>query len=143
MPTACAILILQVNRCCRGFYTGYDLLMPRKRSLNEAKLNHAALGIIYFLHAAEVNRIKIGFTTGLSERVKRIETMSPCKVEVLTWVHSDFHTECILHGIFAKHRHHGEWFHAAESLLKFIAKLPRGETFLAEEIVLAKDETGP
>ena len=52
---------------------------------------------VYFIYAKEVNRVKIGFTTNLTERFENLQASSPCNLEVLLAIPGDFNLEQTIH----------------------------------------------
>lgn len=78
-------------------------------------------GIIYFIHAPEVGRIKIGITMKpLGHRLTGLIGQSPCDLEILGWMEGTLSIEKGLHKKFMKHKHHCEWFNACQEILDFI-----------------------
>ena len=66
---------------------------------------------VYFLHAPEVDRIKIGFSSrDVGSRVQSLQTGSPVKLELLGTIVGDVQDEGALHQRWAKARIRGEWF---------------------------------
>lgn len=65
---------------------------------------------VYVLTLLGSERIKIGFTTSLCDRVHTLETGSPFPLTVLAFMLGDFALEQRLHARFAAHRVHREWF---------------------------------
>lgn len=95
-------------------------------------------GVIYFLLAHEVARVKVGFTTHFENRFRDLQSTSPVKLEVLRVVEGSYHDEQTVMAVFHKYRLHGEWFIAAPPLMQFINSLVQGEKFSIEQIALAK-----
>lgn len=100
-----------------------------------AKAIRSTRGYIYFLHAKEVRRIKIGFTTNLNARLRELKMGSPTELILFNYVRGTFHLEQVLLGVFAKYRLHGEWFESSEDIIKFVEKLETG-TFLSPEKII-------
>lgn len=76
-------------------------------------------GLVYFIKFG--NRIKIGFTTNLAQRLTQLP-----HDEVLVTVAGSFSTEKRLHNKFKHLRVVGEWFEAAPELLEYTANLRAG-----------------
>lgn len=95
-------------------------------------------GVIYFLLAHDVSRVKVGFTTHFENRFRDLQSASPVKLEVLRVVEGSYHDEQTVMAVFHKYRLHGEWFIAAPPLMQFINSLVQGEKFSIEQIALAK-----
>lgn len=66
-------------------------------------------GTIYFIGPRE-GIVKIGFTTDLEERMRRLQCGSPVALEVIATVAGDTRLEREYHRRFADARQHGEWF---------------------------------
>lgn len=75
--------------------------------------------IVYFLRAG--NFIKIGHTKGSPhQRAQELQTGCPFRIQVLAAIPGGLKLEHALHRRFRDLHAHGEWFHAAKSLLQFI-----------------------
>ena len=81
--------------------------------------------MIYFIQAAIVGRIKIGFTSRnkLANRVSQIQTGCPVPIDLLATKHGNRATEARLHERFASCRICGEWFHPSPELVRFVSRL--------------------
>ena len=97
------------NKTCqtkRGFY----------------KLLHELTGenIVYVIKAAD--RYKIGRTSNMSLRFKRVAGLSPYPLELVYYIISDdyYRIEKALHSIFKNKRIHYEWFILDDSDLEII-----------------------
>lgn len=78
--------------------------------------------IVYFLKAGDF--IKIGKATGGADsRVSSLQTGCPFPITVLATIPGGLAREARLHRLFSSLRSHGEWFHAAPSLLGFIERI--------------------
>lgn len=73
---------------------------------------------VYFARSGD--RIKIGFTGDLDQRMACLSAMSCQPVTLLTYVPGGREKESHFHRRFAALRLHGEWFVASESMLRFI-----------------------
>ncbi len=81
--------------------------------------------MIYFVQAALIGRIKIGYCRrgGLDKRIATLQTASPVPLTLLATVSGTREREAALHARFAECRAHGEWFDPALRLVSFIARL--------------------
>jgi hypothetical protein len=78
-------------------------------------------GWVYFIHAPEVGRIKIGYTDGQPlARLRDLNCGSPVALVGLGIVAGTYAGERELHERFAGLRRRLEWFEAAPALLRFI-----------------------
>jgi len=81
--------------------------------------------MLYVMHNADVNRVKIGVTTDINQRAKTIENQGGFVVDVLfvsDAIKNPFEIERKLHSHFGKHRHIGEWFNVDSELATNTAK---------------------
>jgi hypothetical protein len=86
-------------------------------------------GIVYFILAPEINRIKIGITRqSVPERLASMQCDSPCDLQILASLEADGNKEVELHERFKKYNHHGEWFEVSEPILAFIEELKQNDT---------------
>lgn len=76
--------------------------------------------MIYFISADETNKIKIGFSNDVKNRLKQLQTSCPFELKVLLLIEGDEAKEKELHIKFKKYRVNGEWFEHVEQLTKFI-----------------------
>jgi hypothetical protein len=67
-------------------------------------------GYIYFVHAPESCRIKIGYTTEPYRRINALTTSSPFALETLCVIPGTVAEEKALHRRFSHIRQHREWF---------------------------------
>jgi hypothetical protein len=75
-------------------------------------------GWVYFIRNAKA--IKIGFTTDIEQRMKRLQTASSSPLELLGTVAGTLQDEQNLHLRFANLRLRGEWFRGHTSLMAYI-----------------------
>ena len=101
-----------------------------------AKPTHKSEGVIYFLLAREVNRIKIGFTQNLKQRFRDLLNNSPCELEILKVVHGTLQTELAVHAVFNQYRLAGEWYKNNPKLTSFIHSLEDGGRLQSEDIAM-------
>jgi hypothetical protein len=84
--------------------------------------------VVYFIRQLPRGPIKIGRGKDAQTRLARLQTGSPCPLDVIGVVPGGPALEAELHRLFARYRLHGEWFAPAPSLLRFIrqaGELPR------------------
>ena len=79
---------------------------------------------IYFIKQGEY--VKIGYSAGIKDRLKGLQTGSPEELEVLATEHGDKLTEKWLHMLFEKQHYRGEWFKLDDELLNYIECLKQG-----------------
>lgn len=79
---------------------------------------HSIAGTVYFVRYQD--RIKIGFTTNLDQRVKEI----PCD-EVLATIPGSYRVEARLHCQFTHLHLNGEWFSMGDDLMEYIEGLKK------------------
>lgn len=75
--------------------------------------------MIYFLHAPEAGRIKIGYSKDCDRRVGDFTVGCPVELNLLTTAEGSQQDEHALHRTFRDLRRRGEWFEASPSLLAF------------------------
>ena len=86
---------------------------------------------VYFISAfgeQHLKRIKIGYSRDPLERLQKLQTGSPVKLELLGTVkcRDDSHArsvEKLAHNLFYKQRRRGEWFHLSRKHLGQIKSL--------------------
>lgn len=83
--------------------------------------------VVYFI-ADEHNRIKIGKTKNVKQRLAGLQTNSADILMLLATEPGRGRREGELHRQFAHLHVGGEWFRAADDLLEYVAKLPICET---------------
>lgn len=83
-------------------------------------------GFVYFIHAPEINRVKIGFSTNLKERISALSMASPTELILMGSVHGTYADEAALHRRFSALRHHREWFNGAATLISYIETVLAG-----------------
>lgn len=81
--------------------------------------------MIYFVVAPELGRTKIGFATDPWKRFSKLQSDSPCRLELVALQPGDCSTEADLHDRFSQSRLHGEWFASSAPLQAHIETLPR------------------
>lgn len=66
--------------------------------------------MVYFIHAPEVHRVKIGTTTDIDKRLSQMQTGSPTQLRVIKLLPGGRDEERRWHHRFAEKRIEGEWF---------------------------------
>lgn len=99
------------------------------------KATRSTEGHVYFLHAPEVGRVKIGFTIGLESRLNELRLGSPVKLHLLKTIRCTLAVEIALLAVWHRYRLHGEWFEAAPALLRFIKRLKNDGVYTAEKFL--------
>lgn len=79
--------------------------------------------MIYFVEAVGLDRVKIGVSENVAERLKALATGCPCPVRLLRTVKGWHRDERALHTLFAAHRVNGEWF-VLSAIASQIERLP-------------------
>lgn len=74
---------------------------------------------VYFIQGDVTERIKIGQTGNIPQRLSELNTGSE-PLTLLGYVFSSVYTEKVLHRKFAAHRVHSEWFAPNPEVLQFI-----------------------
>lgn len=78
-------------------------------------------GHVYFVHAAIVNRIKVGWTRGnVYTRLKGLQSLAPVELMVLGIHKGSILMERGFHKKFQANRWSGEWFNATPEMLQYI-----------------------
>jgi hypothetical protein len=80
-------------------------------------------GLVYFVEAVGLQKIKIGFTRSkVSKRIDSLRTGCPAELRALGWMEGTTRDEQALHVRFAHLRImiNSEWFHVTEDLLASI-----------------------
>lgn len=82
-------------------------------------------GLIYFVEAVGLDRLKIGYTSGkIQARLAVIRTGSPVEIRPLLVLKDKApQDEAALHRLFRPYRSHHEWYVAAPALVQYIADL--------------------
>ena len=94
-------------------------MLPNLYSFQSDKGKSSLPGTDYiYVLGTEDGLVKIGTTNDLWERVKKLQGMSPKKLEPLMfWVcRSGKSVEAALHSLFRDYREHGEWFYFGDYL---------------------------
>ena len=79
---------------------------------------------VYFIQGQETQRIKIGVSHDVVNRLQKLQTGASERLELLAVVEAGgAELERELHARFGKDRTHGEWFEAAPALIAYIEKI--------------------
>lgn len=78
---------------------------------------------VYFAEAVGLDRIKIGHTTDLTNRLANLRTACPVPLHLLFAFEAPLAAERDLHAMFARYRIANEWFHASVCLREAIASM--------------------
>ena len=85
-------------------------------------MKYFKLSFTYFIQGELTQHIKIGKTNcGIEERMSKLQTGSPDKLNFLGACFGPSSSEAALHYKFKKYRIHGEWFLPSEKIIEFIA----------------------
>ncbi|MEV8523208.1 GIY-YIG nuclease family protein [Streptomyces sp. NPDC052000] len=100
---------------------GFDEIRRLQQLLPpQPKRKEADKRSVYFIEA-DSGLIKIGVAANPKDRIRTLRTMSPVALRlVLVLPDRGAAGESELHARFAEHRSHGEWFHPAPELIRFI-----------------------
>lgn len=84
-------------------------------------MNKTGQAFVYFIVAEDVQRLKIGLSYNLDQRLKDLQAMSPIALTVLKTVRLENiyqarKTERMFHSLFESTRHHGEWFSLTQEM---------------------------
>jgi DNA-binding XRE family transcriptional regulator len=79
--------------------------------------------MIYFIKHSEF--VKIGYTTGINNRLSQLQTSSPHKLQVVGLIDGDLNKEKELHQKFIHLSTSGEWFNYTKELEDYIDKLDK------------------
>ncbi len=80
---------------------------------------------IYFIKAVSLNRVKIGMTENIHQRIINLKANSPDELELLKVVrtNSTYPTDHAIHALFSHLRVRGEWFSLTSEMQNFIEQL--------------------
>jgi hypothetical protein len=95
--------------------------------VDEYRRKHSQQGVIYFVEAAAVSMIKVGWAEDLEQRLVSLRVNCPVDVSVRGTIAGTRTLERIVHGHLATERHHGEWFHTTHKTLHIVDRLIAGE----------------
>jgi hypothetical protein len=88
----------------------------------KGKHRHPERGMIYFVEAVGLDRIKIGYTTGMFQaRLAVIQTGSPVEIRPLMVMKDRSKLEeAVLHREFVQWRTHGEWYKLTKPIAEWL-----------------------
>jgi len=75
---------------------------------------------VYFIEATGLNRVKIGYATNPTKRIKDLDTGSAVNLELLGVVPGSLAKERQLHQKFAQYRIKGEWFNYSDEIKDYV-----------------------
>lgn len=81
---------------------------------------------VYFIQADGGGPIKIGCSSNVEQRLADLQKSSPVTLRCLFRAPGGFEIERELHGMFRRHRRHGEWFADAPELHEFLLSAGHG-----------------
>ena len=101
----------------------------RALALGFSKLENSAffqrkekkIGLVYFIEAIGVDRIKIGYSDNPDKRLKQLLTGSPLTLELRATMPGSLTTERELHQRFAHLRIENEWFQYTDEIRQYIS----------------------
>jgi sRNA-binding protein len=76
---------------------------------------------VYFITAREIGRVKIGYAADAWRRFNKIQSDSPCEVDLEATVVGSVEDERAFHARFAAHRIRREWFALCPEIEDLIA----------------------
>ena len=92
-----------------------------QREKTLARMPARGRAVVYFIEAVGLERVKIGWTNCLSDRLKTLATASPVELFVLHWSDGVQDMERRIQKHFASKRVRNEWFALDDELRDFIA----------------------
>lgn len=79
-----------------------------------------AIEWIYFIYAADLNRVKIGLSYDPEQRMHVLGAQAPCEYTMLGVMKGDWYFEHELHVKFAQYRVFGEWFTYSSEIAEYV-----------------------
>lgn len=89
------------------------------------RLREESRGVVYFIHAPSVARVKIGFTSldrEIRMRLSALQTGSPVPLVLLGCADATLEHERRAHRAWHQQHSHGEWFDCSANLMDFIER---------------------
>ena len=80
-------------------------------------------GFVYFIEATGTPFVKIGYTSDIKDRLKKLQTASPYELRALVCMRADLVEEQRLHERFKSVRVRGEWFERCPEIEAEIERL--------------------
>ena len=93
---------------------------------------------VYF--ASALDKIKIGCSSKPQDRILQVGEWIPFPITMLAMMPGTYVLESALHRMFAVEWSHGEWFHASDRLLAFIARVQAGLPVAIDDCALPEAE---
>jgi len=79
------------------------------------------IGLVYFIEAVGISRVKIGYSDNPDKRLKQLTTGSPLTLELRATMPGSLTTEKELHQRFNHLCIDNEWFHFTDEIKQYIA----------------------
>ena len=121
---------------------GYTNLQPQSKSFQN-------ITFIYFFKAVNLNRVKIGMSRNVHQRLGKVQTTSPVELELIKIIRTNdrYPNDVSIHALFQNIRLHNEWFELTLELQAFIDELdsvPIGEAaaYYEEQLTLLRQQLG-
>lgn len=118
---------------------------PRKNKKENAakhrKTQSEIAGVIYFVIAKDVGRLKIGHTSSdIIKRMRALQGNSPVELTLIGYITGTVQDERDLHARFVNYRQHYEWFLASSELMAYIENMSKSGSLkeLNESIMTLK-----
>ncbi|MFK7907015.1 MAG: KilA-N domain-containing protein [Chitinophagales bacterium] len=95
---------------------GYTTLRPQKTR---------SISFIYFFKALHLDRIKIGMSKNVHQRLGTVQSLSPVELELIKIIRTNdtYPSDVAIHALFPHLRLHNEWFTLAPELQAFLDEL--------------------
>lgn len=99
-------------------HKGYTTILPESIPLKN-------ITFIYFFKAVNLNRVKIGMSRNVHNRLGTMQSASPDQLELIKIIRTNdqYPDDMAVHALFPHLRVHGEWFELTEELQNFINEL--------------------
>ena len=78
---------------------------------------------IYFIQQGDDGPIKIGYSTDVTERIRRMRTCSPYEIYIRLVISGNLDFEKNIHKKFKKYKMRGEWFQNTKEIREYIKSL--------------------
>lgn len=75
---------------------------------------------VYFILASEVNRVKIGFSENIRQRLSSLQSASPCLLRLIGVAEGGESLEAALHARFRTSQYMGEWFYYPKEIQSWL-----------------------
>ncbi|KKL86416.1 hypothetical protein LCGC14_1944980 [marine sediment metagenome] len=107
---------------CLGIFHNYAEADFFLEIIQEDKEGNKVGSSIYFIEAIGVEKIKIGVTTNIEERLNTLKTGSPVELKLLGVIPGGQESEKNIHDRLSAYRANGEWFFASTDVMEYIRK---------------------